>query len=119
MSATPAYLPNDRFGFAPGFTQTVNAFAQGLGGDGVNAVQSFGQASSDVFKQVATYVLDTATDVIYFVQQIKLAFSEYESLEAHIDGFFDKIDARHLNENAAIMAVLAYALADSAEPAPR
>jgi carboxypeptidase Q len=32
---------------------------------------------------------------------------------------FDKIDPRHLNENAAIMAVLAYALADSAEPAPR
>ena len=32
---------------------------------------------------------------------------------------FDKIDARHLNENAAIMTVLAYALADSAEPAPR
>ena len=32
---------------------------------------------------------------------------------------FDKIDPRHLNENAAVMAVLAYALADSAEPAPR
>jgi hypothetical protein len=32
---------------------------------------------------------------------------------------FDKIDPKHLNENAAVMAVLAYALADSAEPAPR
>ena len=32
---------------------------------------------------------------------------------------FDKIDPIHLNENAAVMAVLAYALADSAEPAPR
>jgi len=32
---------------------------------------------------------------------------------------FDKVDPRHLNENAAVMAVLAYALADSAEPAPR
>jgi carboxypeptidase Q len=32
---------------------------------------------------------------------------------------FDKVDEKHLNENAAIMAVLAYALADSAEPAPR
>jgi carboxypeptidase Q len=32
---------------------------------------------------------------------------------------FDKIDPRHLNENAAVMAVLAYALADSADPAPR
>jgi len=32
---------------------------------------------------------------------------------------FDKIDPRHLNENAALMAVLAYALADSPEPAPR
>jgi carboxypeptidase Q len=32
---------------------------------------------------------------------------------------FDKIDAKHLNENAAIMTVLAYALADSAEPAAR
>jgi hypothetical protein len=31
----------------------------------------------------------------------------------------DKVDLRHLNENAAVMAVLAYALADSAEPAPR
>jgi hypothetical protein len=32
---------------------------------------------------------------------------------------FDKVDPRHLNENAAIMAVLAYALADSPDPAPR
>jgi hypothetical protein len=32
---------------------------------------------------------------------------------------FDKIDPQHLNENAAVMAVLAYALADSPEPAPR
>jgi len=32
---------------------------------------------------------------------------------------FDKIDPKHLNENAAVMAVLAYALADSAEAAPR
>jgi carboxypeptidase Q len=32
---------------------------------------------------------------------------------------FDKIDLRHLNENAAVMAVLAYGLADSADPAPR
>jgi hypothetical protein len=32
---------------------------------------------------------------------------------------FDKVDPKHLNENAAVMAVLAYALADSVEPAPR
>ena len=32
---------------------------------------------------------------------------------------FDKIDKKHLNENAAIMAVLAYALADAATAAPR
>jgi hypothetical protein len=32
---------------------------------------------------------------------------------------FDKVDPKHLSENAAVMAVLAYALADSAEPAPR
>lgn len=32
---------------------------------------------------------------------------------------FDKVDARELNENAAVMTVLAYALADSAVPAPR
>jgi Zn-dependent M28 family amino/carboxypeptidase len=32
---------------------------------------------------------------------------------------FDKIDARELNENAAVMTVLAYALADSAETVPR
>lgn len=32
---------------------------------------------------------------------------------------FDKVDPKHLNENAAVMAVLAYALADSEEPAPR
>ena len=32
---------------------------------------------------------------------------------------FDKVDPTHLNQNAAIMTVLAYALADSAEPAPR
>ena len=32
---------------------------------------------------------------------------------------FDKVDPKHLNENAAIVAVLAYALADSSAPAPR
>jgi carboxypeptidase Q len=32
---------------------------------------------------------------------------------------FDKVDPKHLNENAAVMAVLAYALADSAESVPR
>jgi carboxypeptidase Q len=32
---------------------------------------------------------------------------------------FDKVDPKHLNENAAVMAVLAYALADSPAPAPR
>jgi len=32
---------------------------------------------------------------------------------------FDKVDPHHLNENAAVMAVLAYALADSTEPVPR
>jgi len=32
---------------------------------------------------------------------------------------FDKIDLRHLNENAAVVTVLAYALADSADAAPR
>ncbi len=32
---------------------------------------------------------------------------------------FDKVDPKHLAENAAVMTVLAYALADSAEPAPR
>ena len=32
---------------------------------------------------------------------------------------FDKVDPRELNENAALMAVLAYALADASEPAPR
>lgn len=32
---------------------------------------------------------------------------------------FDKVDPKHLGENAAVMAVLAYALADSPDPAPR
>jgi len=32
---------------------------------------------------------------------------------------FDKVDPRRLGENAAVMAVLAYALADSSSPAPR
>ena len=32
---------------------------------------------------------------------------------------FDKVNPQELNENAAVMAVLAYALADSGTPAPR
>ena len=32
---------------------------------------------------------------------------------------FDKVNPRELNENAAVMAVLSYALADSSKPAPR
>ena len=32
---------------------------------------------------------------------------------------FDKVDPKHLAENAAVVAVTAYALADAATPAPR
>ena len=32
---------------------------------------------------------------------------------------FDKVDPKHLNQNAAVMTVLAYALADAADIAPR
>ena len=32
---------------------------------------------------------------------------------------FDKVDMRHLNENAAVVTVLVYALADSVQAAPR
>jgi carboxypeptidase Q len=32
---------------------------------------------------------------------------------------FDKVDAHELNENAAVVTVLAYAIADASEPAPR
>jgi Zn-dependent M28 family amino/carboxypeptidase len=32
---------------------------------------------------------------------------------------FDKVDPKELGENAAVMAVVAYALADSAAPAPQ
>jgi Zn-dependent M28 family amino/carboxypeptidase len=32
---------------------------------------------------------------------------------------FDKVDPQHLNENAAVMTVLAFALADSTEAVPR
>ncbi len=68
---------------------------------------------------------DTGADIEGLTQKGVPSFSPIQDSRTYFNyhhtaaDTFDKIDPRHLNENAAIMAVLAYALADSPEPAPR
>lgn len=80
-------------GFLPSFTHTMNAFAEGLAGQGVDAVKVFGEETGNVFAALAKQILQEVDDLAFFVQQVKLAVSEYQSLEAHFNGFFDKSDA--------------------------
>jgi hypothetical protein len=68
---------------------------------------------------------DTGADIEGLTQKGVPSFAPVQDSRSYFNyhhtaaDTFDKVDPRHLNENAAIMAVLAYALADSPDPAPR
>ncbi len=68
---------------------------------------------------------DTGEDISFLVKKGVPGFAPLQDSRFYFNyhhtaaDTFDKVDARELNENAALMAVMAYALADAGEPAPR
>jgi carboxypeptidase Q len=84
---------------------------------------------SQVLDQISAETLvsapETGEDIAGLTQQGVPGFAPVQDSRFYFNyhhtaaDTFDKVDPRHLNENAAVMAVLAYALADSEEPAPR
>jgi carboxypeptidase Q len=68
---------------------------------------------------------ETGEDIAHLTEQGVPSFAPVQDSRFYFNyhhtaaDTFDKIDPRHLNENAAVMAVLVYALADSEQPAPR
>jgi len=72
-----------------------------------------------------TYSRDVGTDVLPLNKQGVPGFTPDQDNRFYFNyhhtaaDTFDKVDPRELNENAAVMTVLAYALADSVDPVPR
>ena len=86
------------------------------------------QVLAPIGASTVTYTRDVGTDVNPLNKKGVPGFSPAQDSRFYFNyhhtaaDTFDKVDARELNENAAVMAVmavLAYALADSAEAAPR
>jgi carboxypeptidase Q len=94
----------------PQLGQWLRPVAQVLDADGAGSLVSAPETGEDIAAMTAKGVPSFAP-----VQDNRFYF-DYHHTAADT---FDKIDKKHLNENAAVMAVLAYALADSAEAAAR
>jgi len=94
----------------PQLGQWLRPVAQVLDADGAGSLVSAPETGEDIAAMTAKGVPSFAP-----VQDNRFYFNYHHTAA----DTFDKIDKKHLNENAAVMAVLAYALADSAEAAAR
>ncbi|WP_348261182.1 M20/M25/M40 family metallo-hydrolase [Telmatobacter sp. DSM 110680] len=94
----------------PQLGQWLRPVAQVLDADGAGSLVSAPETGEDIAGMTEKGVPSFAP-----VQDSRFYFNYHHTAA----DTFDKIDKKHLNENAAVMAVLAYALADSAEPATR
>lgn len=83
------------------------------------------QALESIGASTVTYSREVGTDVDPLNEKGVPGFSPAQDSRFYFNyhhtaaDTFDKVDARELNENAAVMTVLAYALADSTDTAPR
>jgi len=83
------------------------------------------QALESIGASTVSYSREVGTDVDPLNEKGVPGFSPaqdsrfYFNYHHTVADTFDKVDARELNENTAVMTVLAYALADSADTAPR
>jgi carboxypeptidase Q len=83
------------------------------------------QVLESIGASTVTYSSEVGTDVDLLNEKGVPGFSPAQDSRFYFNyhhtaaDTFDKVDARELNENAAVMTVLAYALADSADTAPR
>ena len=94
----------------PELGRWLRPVAQVLDADGAGSLASTPETGEDIAGMTEKGVPSFAP-----VQDSRFYFNYHHTAA----DTFDKIDKKHLNENAAIMAVLAYALADSPEPAAR
>jgi hypothetical protein len=83
------------------------------------------QVLESIGASTVTYAREVGTDVEPLNEKGVPGFSPAQDSRFYFNyhhtaaDTFDKVDARELNENAAVMTVLAYALADSADTVPR
>lgn len=94
----------------PALQDWLRPVAQVLSATGASVVDASGDTGSDI-EGLAQHGIPTFAPI----QDSRFYFNYHHTAA----DTFDKVDPQHLNENAAAMAVLAYALADSPEPAPR
>ena len=94
----------------PQLGQWLRPVAQVLDADGAGSLVSAPETGEDIAGMTEKGVPSFAP-----VQDSRFYFNYHHTAA----DTFDKVDKKHLNENAAVMAVLAYALADSAEEAAR
>lgn len=99
-----------RYAGPPALAEWLRPVLHELAPIGASLAAPAGEAGSDVATALGTAVPGFAP-----LQDSRFYF-DYHHTPADT---FDKVDPRELAENAAVMAVVAYALADSGEPAPR
>jgi carboxypeptidase Q len=90
--------------------QWLRPVAQVLAANGAGSLENAAETGEDIAGMTEKGVPSFAP-----VQDNRFYFNYHHTAA----DTFDKVDKKHLNENAAVMAVLAYALADSPEAAAR
>ncbi len=88
----------------------LKQIAAALAPIGANLVEATGESGADIDPMA-----DAGVPVFAPMQDSRFYFNYHHSPADTLD----KIDPRELAENAAVMAVLSYALADMPQPLPR
>ncbi len=119
------------------FANHIGAIESDLGADHPSGIYYAGKAELGQWLRPVARVLDpigaetlvgtpeTAEDIAGLTEKGVPSFAPRQDSRFYFNyhhtaaDTFDKVDPKHLSENAAVMTVLAYALADSPEPAPR
>jgi len=94
----------------PGALPVLKEIAATLAPIGANLVEATGESGADIDPMA-----DAGVPVFSPMQDSRFYFNYHHSAADTLD----KIDPRELAENAAVMAVLSYALADMRQPLPR
>ena len=115
----------------------IGAIECDLGADHPSGIYYAGKPALGAWLQPVSRVLDaigaetlvaspeTGEDIVVLTEKGVPSFAPVQDSRTYFNyhhtaaDTFDKIDPKHLNENAAVMTVLAYALADSVEAVPR
>ena len=94
----------------PALGQWLKPVAQVLAANGAESLTNARETGEDI-----SGLTDKGVPSFAPIQDSRFYFNYHHTAA----DTFDKVDEKHLNENASIMAVLAYALADSPDPAVR